>query len=199
MTKKIIFIRHGKASMEGSDSERKLDDDGISQALSLKEKLNSLGFKSAKIYSSPFSRALETIEPFINQSKEFEIVKSKELEEIHIPKNPNLSKHQIIEKMWSDENYKVDDGISQKQHFEKIRSYLDNLFQEFKTGDKDLIFVTHGNLIGIILKFYFKISFGFQEWKKMTMPDIYLLKFDKENKFVNMERDNKNIDKIFTI
>lgn len=30
MTKKIIFIRHGKASMEGSDSERKLDDDGIS-------------------------------------------------------------------------------------------------------------------------------------------------------------------------
>ena len=199
MTKKIIFIRHGKASMEGSDSERKLDDDGISQALSLKQKLNSLGFKSAKIYSSPFSRALETIEPFINQSKEFEIIKSKELEEIHIPKNPNLSKHQIIEKMWSDENYKVDDGISQKQHFEKIKSYLDNLFQEFKTGDKDLIFVTHGNLIGIILKFYFEISFGFQEWKKMTMPDIYLLKFDKENKFVNMERDNKNIDKIFTI
>lgn len=199
MTKKIIFIRHGKASMEGSDSERKLDDDGISQALSLKQKLNSLGFKSAKIYSSPFSRALETIEPFINQSKEFEIIKSKELEEIHIPKNPNLSKHQIIEKMWSDENYKVDDGISQKQHFEKIKSYLDNLFQEFKSGDKDLIFVTHGNLIGIILKFYFEISFGFQEWKKMTMPDIYLLKFDKENKFVNMERDNKNIDKIFTI
>ena len=37
--KKLILLRHGKASMDGIDSERKLDEDGLVQATSLKKKL----------------------------------------------------------------------------------------------------------------------------------------------------------------
>ena len=37
--KKLYLIRHGKASMEGSDRERLLDADGIIQASSLCQKI----------------------------------------------------------------------------------------------------------------------------------------------------------------
>ena len=59
--------------------------------------------------------------------------------------------------------------------------------------------ITHGVLIGIILKFFFNVEFGFNDWKKMTMPDIYMLYFDSNNKFVEMKRDNNNIERIFSI
>ena len=39
--------------MAGKDHERELDEDGIIQANSLKEKLVNLGLRSDKIYSSP--------------------------------------------------------------------------------------------------------------------------------------------------
>ena len=100
MYKKIILIRHGKASMAGTDSQRELDQDGIIQADSLNKKLVRLGFTNTVIYSSPFKRALQTIEPFISQNKGLEIDIRNELEEIHIPKDSKLSKHEIIEKMW---------------------------------------------------------------------------------------------------
>ena len=44
--KRIVLIRHGKAALAGKDHERELDEDGIVQAKSLKNKLVSLGLKS---------------------------------------------------------------------------------------------------------------------------------------------------------
>ena len=122
-----------------------------------------------------------------------------QLEEIHMPKDEKLSKHEIIEKMWSDENFKVADGVSHKDHFDKINPFLNEIFENFKTDNKDLVVISHGVLIGIILKFFFKMSFGFNDWKTMTMPDIYFLSFDNNNKFIEMKRDNQNIERIFKI
>ena len=197
--KKIVLIRHGKAAMAGKDNERELDEDGIVQAKSLKNKLTELGLTNAKIYSSPFKRAIQTIKPFAENSKNVIISEKKELEEIHMPKDEKLTKHQIIEKMWEDESFKVSGGISHKDHFNKINHFLNKIFEEFKSEDKDLVIISHGVLIGIILKFFFKMSFGFNEWKTMTMPDIYFLNFDDNNNFMEMKRDNTNIERIFKI
>ena len=197
--KRIVLIRHGKATMAGKDHERELDEDGIIQAKSLKDKLVSLGLKCSKIYSSPFNRAIQTIKPFSEINKDVIIEQKKELEEIHMPKDQNLSKHQIIEKMWSDENFKILDGISHKEHFDKIKPFLSEIFQSFKSKKNDLVIISHGVLIGLILKFFFKINFNFNDWKTMTMPDIYFLNFDDSNNFIEMKRDNTNIEKIFRI
>ena len=197
--KKIVLIRHGKAAMAGKDHERELDDDGIIQAKSLKNKLIELGLDNARIYTSPFKRAIQTIKPFAENNKNVIISEKRELEEIHMPKDEKLSKHQIIEKMWEDESFKVSDGISHKDHFNKINHFLNKIFEEFKSEDKDLVIISHGVLIGIILKFFFKMSFGFSDWKTMTMPDIYLLNFDQNNNFIDFKRDNNNIERIFQI
>ena len=197
--KKIVFIRHGKAAMDGQDHERELDEDGIIQANSLKKKLVELGLKNTKVYSSPFKRAVQTIEPFLSEKNSDKAIITPDLEEIHMPKDEKLSKHQIIEKMWEDELFKVGNGISHSEHFNKIKPFLDEVFNKFKSENEDIIMITHGVLIGIILKFFFDIKFGFNDWKKMTMPDIYMLSFDKDNNFIEMKRDNNNIERIFSI
>ena len=105
--KNLYLIRHGKASMEGSDRERILDIDGKIQATSLCKKIKEQ-FQNQKIriISSPFKRAMQTIEK-LSSDMSINIEQSDSLEEIRIGKDENLSKHQIIEKMWSDENFKV--------------------------------------------------------------------------------------------
>ena len=198
-TKKIIFIRHGKAAMAGQDHERELDEDGIIQAGSLKKKLIDLGLKNTKVYSSPFKRAIQTIEPFLAETNSNKAIITPNLEEIHMPKDDKLSKHQIIEKMWEDESFKVGNGISHSDHFNKIKPFLNEVFEKFKSENEDIIVITHGVLIGIILKFFFKINFGFNDWKKMTMPDIYMLNYDADNNFIEMKRNNNNIERIFSI
>ena len=197
--KRIVLIRHGKAAMEGKDHERELDEDGIIQAESLKNKLINLELKSSKIYASPFKRAIQTIKPFSETNKNVIIDQKKELEEIHMPKDQKLTKHQIIEKMWEDENFKVLEGVSHKDHFNKIKPFLTDIFEKFKSNKDDLVIISHGVLIGLILKFFFKVQFGFNNWKTMTMPDIYFLNFDDNNNFIEMKRDNTNIERIFKI
>ncbi len=197
--KRIVLIRHGKAAMEGKDHERELDEDGIIQAESLKNKLINLGLKSSKIYASPFKRAIQTIKPFSYTNKNLIIDQKKELEEIKMTKDQKITKQQIIEKMWEDENFKVLDGVSHKDHFNKIKPFLTDIFEKFKSNKDDLVIISHGVLIGLILKFFFKVQFGFNNWKTMTMPDIYFLNFDDNNNFIEMKRDNTNIERIFKI
>ena len=197
--KNLYLIRHGKAAMDGSDRERVLDSDGIIQATSLCKKIKTQ-FKDQKIriISSPFKRAMQTIEK-LSQDMSASIEKSQSLEEINIGKDQNLSKHQIIEKMWGDKNFKVQNGSSQSEHVNKIKAELNQILDDFYKNDYNLILISHGNSIGIILKYFLNTDFTFNDWKKISMPDMYCLRFDEENKIIDFKRDVEGIEKIFTI
>ena len=197
--KKINLIRHGKASMGGIDRERNLDEDGKIQAISLCKKIKKqFKDKKVRIISSPFTRAFQTIES-LSKDMNLNIEKSEILEEIKIGKDENLTKHQIIEKMWSNENFKVKNGSSHSEHVKIIREELDKIFSNFYKGNYNLILVSHGNSIGIILKYFLNIKFTFDDWKKITMPDMYSLDFDDQNKVIDFKRDVEGIEKIFSI
>ena len=48
--------------------------------------------------------------------------------------------------------------------------------QEVFSGvNKNTIIVTHGNIMSLLLKYYNK-DFGFDDWKNLSNPDIFLLK-----------------------
>jgi len=197
--KKIYLIRHGKASMEGSDRERNLDEDGKVQAISLCKKIKKeFQDKKIKIFSSPFARAVQTVEN-LSQDMNVQIEQIASLEEIKMGKDSQFNKHQIIEKMWEDKDFKTEDGVSQSEHVNNIKVELDKIFNDFYDNEYDLILVSHGNSIGIILKYFFKIQFVFEDWKKISMPDMYFLEFDKENNVTKYKRDIEGIEKIFTI
>ena len=197
--KKIYLIRHGKASMEGSDRQRNLDEDGKVQAISLCKKIKKeFQDKKIKIFSSPFARAVQTVEN-LSQDMNVQIEQIASLEEIKMGKDSQFNKHQIIEKMWEDKDFKTEDGVSQSEHVNNIKVELDKIFNDFYDNEYDLILVSHGNSIGIILKYFFKIQFVFEDWKKISMPDMYFLEFDKENNVTKYKRDIEGIEKIFTI
>tara|TARA_B100000989_G_scaffold286033_1_gene254293 strand:+ start:835 stop:1434 length:600 start_codon:yes stop_codon:yes gene_type:complete len=199
MTKKLFLIRHGKAEMEGKDRERILDEDGIIQATSLCKKIKSqFQDKSVRLISSPFKRAIQTIEK-LSEDFHVKIEQNSSLEEINIGKDKNLSKHEIIKKMWGDENFKVANGSSQSNHVEQIKVELNKILNDFYEKDYNLILVSHGNSIGIILKYFLKQKFTFDDWKNISMPDMYSVCFDENNKVIDFQRDVEGIEKIFKI
>jgi 2,3-bisphosphoglycerate-dependent phosphoglycerate mutase len=199
MTKKLFLIRHGKAEMEGSDRERILDKDGIIQATSLCKKIKSqFQDKSVRLISSPFKRAIQTIEK-LSEDFHVKIEENSSLEEINIGKDKNLSKHEIIKKMWDDENFKVENGSSQSDHIEQIKVELNKILNDFYEKDYNLILVSHGNSIGIILKYFLNQKFTFDDWKNISMPDMYSVSFDENNKVIDFQRDVEGIEKIFKI
>ena len=197
--KKLYLIRHGKASMEGADRERTLDEDGIIQATSLCNKIrNQFKDKRIRLISSPFRRAVQTIEK-LSEDFQADIEKNSSLEEIKIGKDENITKHQIIEKMWSDENFKVSNGSSQLEHVNQIKSELNKILKDFYENEYNLILVSHGNSIGIILKYFLNQKFTFEDWKNISMPDMYSVSFDENNKVTQFKRDVEGIEKIFKI
>tara|TARA_S200000501_G_C20723510_1_gene699542 strand:+ start:477 stop:1079 length:603 start_codon:yes stop_codon:yes gene_type:complete len=197
--KKLYLIRHGKASMEGADRERVLDEDGVIQATSLCNKIrNQFKDKRIRLISSPFRRAVQTIEK-LSEDFQADIEKNSSLEEIKIGKDENISKHQIIEKMWSDENFKVSNGSSQLEHVNQIKSELNKILKDFYENEYNLILVSHGNSIGIILKYFLNQMFTFEDWKNISMPDMYSVSFDENNKVTQFKRDVEGIEKIFKI
>ena len=197
--KKLYLIRHGKASMEGADRERTLDEDGIIQATSLCNKIrNQFKDKRLRLISSPFRRAVQTIEK-LSEDFQADIEKNSSLEEIKIGKDENITKHQIIEKMWSDENFKVSNGSSQLEHVNQIKSELNKILKDFYENEYNLILVSHGNSIGIILKYFLNQKFTFDDWKNISMPDMYSVSFDENNKVTQFKRDVEGIEKIFKI
>ena len=195
----FFICRHCKSVMDGVDSERELDEDGILQSKSLSNKIKKLIDENTIIYSSPFKRAVESLMPLKKEFPSIQINETEYLKEIKIGKSEDLSKHQIIFEMWKNENFKIDNGESQTECFDKMKPFLDKVFSEFKDKKKNIILVTHGNLIGIIIKHYFGLSFNFDMWKAISMPDLYKLEFDENNMAKKFTRDVEKIENLFYV
>lgn len=195
----FFICRHCKSVMDGVDSERELDEDGFLQSKSLSNKIKKLIDENTIIYSSPFKRAVESLMPLKKEFPSIQINETEYLKEIKIGKSKDLSKHQIIFEMWKNENFKIDNGESQTECFDKMKPFLDKVFSEFKDKKKNIILVTHGNLIGIIIKHYFGLSFNFDMWKAISMPDLYKLEFDVNNMAKKFTRDVENIENLFYV
>ncbi|MGO4185828.1 histidine phosphatase family protein, partial [Paenibacillus sp. TAF43_2] len=47
------------------------------------------------------------------------------------------------------------------------------------SGFSNVVIVTHGNLMSLLLKHY-DTKFGFEEWASLSNPDVYHLQFEGE-------------------
>ena len=175
--KTIYLIRHGKSSLEGSDRERGLAEEGCKQAEQLAGVLEDLDSVIEKIYSSPFRRAVLSLQPYADR-KGLTIHIEEDLRERHLSNEPIDDINKERKKMWSDLAYSLPGGETgmeaQKRGLEVLRKFAAEIGEE-KAG----VAVSHGNLIGLIVH-AFDSGFGFNEWRNMTMPDIFRLKIFKE-------------------
>lgn len=172
MEKKIYVVRHCEA--EGQPREARLTESGRKQAQELSEFL--AGVKIDKIISSPFRRAVQSIEPAAFSEK-IRIEVDERLSERVLSTKHLEDWQEKLETSFVDLEANFDGGESSAEAMDRIVSVV----KEVLAGKtENTLIVTHGNLMSLLLK-YFQPNFGFEEWKNLSNPDVYLLTFCDQN------------------
>ncbi|MFJ7726185.1 histidine phosphatase family protein [Neobacillus sp. NPDC097160] len=175
--KKIFLIRHCEA--KGQPFEAQLTDRGMKQALELADFFSNS--KIDRIISSPYKRAIQSIQPFAERLH-IEIENDSRLTERVLSTN-NLS--DWLEKLkttFTDFDLKFEGGESSQEAMDRIVEVVEKVFT---SETKNTIIVTHGNLMSLLLRYYNK-NFGFEDWRNLSNPDVFLLKYETNK--VTIER-----------
>lgn len=168
MEKTIYVVRHCRAEGQAPDAE--LTEEGKTQSKEL------AGFFKDKniqhIISSPFTRAIQSIEQTADSlGLEMEI-DGRLAERVLSSKNlPDWMER--LEESFEDLDLKMAGG-------ESSREAADRGMQVLEAAPDRTILVTHGNLMGLLLK-RIDGAYGFEEWKKLSNPDVYEVKAMDKN------------------
>lgn len=76
-----------------------------------------------------------------------------------------------LNETFEDLDLKFAGGESSKEAMNRIVNVVEEVW---KSEAENTIIVTHGNLMSLLLKHY-DHKVGFEEWKKLSNPDVYLL------------------------
>jgi 2,3-bisphosphoglycerate-dependent phosphoglycerate mutase len=176
MEKILYLVRH--CSAEGQPFEAKLTEKGKEQAIQLVQFFADKPVD--QIISSPYIRAVQTIEPFAA------------LRQLEIDTDVRLGERVLstaimedwLEKLslsFEDLDLVFEGGESSRQAMNRSKEVIDELIN----NDKDnIIVVSHGNLTSLILK-SFDDQYGFEEWKSMSNPDVYRVVIKGKDTTVN--------------
>lgn len=169
MRKNVYLVRHCEA--EGQPFESKLTDLGQKQAIELMELFSKL--EVDRVISSPFLRAIQSIQPFIEKAN-IALELDDRLKERILSEKNLVDWMEKLQATFQDLDLKLEGGESSKEATERgVSVIIDSL----QGAHSNIVLVTHGNLMALILKHY-EDTFGFEEWKSLSNPDIFHLQFD---------------------
>ncbi|MGD6778004.1 histidine phosphatase family protein [Sutcliffiella horikoshii] len=179
MSKNIYIVRHCQA--QGQPAESPLTKEGFKQAAELAVLFSNIQIN--RIISSPFLRAIQSVEPF---SKEMNIgielderLAERTLSSVNLPDWMDK-----LKATYEDMELKFEGGESSREAMDRIVTVVE---EALESDDENIIIVTHGNIMSLLLKNY-QESFGYEDWKSLRNPDVFLLKRDGETGAVTVER-----------
>jgi len=181
LKKVLYFIRHAESPFVfGKERERPLSDKGIEDSFKIMRELEEINFD---LYiSSPYTRAIQTIEPMCRKEniKLYEALKEKKLKGNY--KLPGYKIEEAIKESFINRDMKLDGGESthevQKRAIPIIEELLEKEYENIAIG-------THGNILTCILNYY-DDKIGYDFWKNSSKPDIYAVIFEnKEIESIN--------------
>lgn len=175
--KKIFVVRHCKA--EGQPPESPRTEEGFKQAKELAAFFNNI--KVDRIISSPYKRAIQTVQPLAEQLN-VEIEMNGQLEERVLSTEPLSDWLEKLRETFDNPSLKLEGGESSEDAASRIVGVVESAL---KSEFESTVVVTHGNLMALLLNHYDK-QFGFDEWTNISNPDIYLLESEKNK--VTFER-----------
>ena len=140
--------------------------EGVEQANKLAPRLNRLNIDA--LFSSPYLRALETINPFA-QSATLSISTLDNLRERCLAPTPLPDWPDHIERSFKDTSYKLPGGESLNETCDRALKALRTIAASKSTLPAA---VSHGNLIASVLN-RIDPEFGFLQWKNMKNPDLF--------------------------
>lgn len=171
MGKKIFVVRHSEA--EGQPSEARLTDKGVQQAEELAEFFSTI--KIDRIVSSPFVRAIHSVKP-LAELKQVEVETDERLSERVLSTKVLEDWLEKLQATYSDLDVTFDGGESSREAMARGVSVVEDILDG---GADNSVIVTHGNLMSLLLKNY-QSDFGFDQWKNLSNPDVFLLEFDED-------------------
>lgn len=179
MNNTYYFIRHAHSNYTPDEINRPLSDKG-------RESLAQLDFLADKpitaIYSSPYQRAIQTVEP-LAQSLKLAIQSDERLIERKLSSQAIADRdfEQRLMQLWSRPTFSLVGGESNQQAQQRALTFLHEL--ESKHRNEEIIISSHGNLICILLS-AFDPSIDYNFWCGLSMPDVLVL--DKYEKITHL-------------
>ncbi|MDQ6421765.1 histidine phosphatase family protein [Paenibacillus sp. LHD-117] len=173
--KNIFLVRHCKA--DGQDPLARLTDEGRVQAKQIAEFFKNESID--EIITSTFKRAIDSISPLCDE-RNLDYSVDTRLEEKVLSSLKLDNWMELLKESFDQLDIVYEGGESSKaamnRGIEVIHEIMNGLNQ-------NVVVVTHGALMTLIMK-YFDNSIGYEEWRNLTNPDIYLLKIDDTNPMV---------------
>lgn len=176
----VILVRHAEAvpldapEWEERRDERPLTAAGRQASLELADELERYGITA--VYSSPYARARETIEP-VAVRRELEIHVLSDLRERLLNTDaPRPDWRELLAHSWADPDFRLPDAESGREAQRRGLAVLDLLRARHPDGGR-LLAGSHGNLISLILQ-AFEPAVGFDFHLRMPAPALYHLEHD---------------------
>lgn len=164
MNETLYLVRHGQAT--GQAPEATLTTEGMAQAQMLAEFLS--GVSIDQIVSSPFTRAIQSIEP-LAQRLGMEIKMDDRLIEAVLSTIDYPDWLDRLRSTFSDFDLSFEGGESSRTATERAVASINDALQ---SGTDSTLTVTHGRLMTLILK-HFDPKYGFEDWRNLSAPDVY--------------------------
>lgn len=162
----VILIRHCESS--GQHPEAPLTETGRAQARELAERLAVLPID--RIVSSPYARAVATIEPFAKRAK-LPIELDARLAERRLSPEPIDHWRDVVRRSFDDPDFGIPGGESGRETLLRgwaaISSVLDGRHRLPAVA-------SHGQLLSLVLH-SIDPTFGFAGWEALRNPDVYRL------------------------
>lgn len=172
MENNIYLIRHCEAA--GQSPEAQLTEKGFIQANELAKFLANT--KVEKVISSPFTRAIQSIEPYV-KNNDLPIEIDERLSERVLSSNHLPDWLVKLEATYNDLELKYAGGESSKEAMDRIVSVVKEVIN---SDSRNTIIATHGNIMSLLLH-YFEPNFGFVQWRNLSNPDVYRLTFSNKH------------------
>ena len=183
MGKRIYIIRHCKA--EGQEFDAQLTDEGHKQAQQLRDLFSTI--EVDRIISSPYRRAVQSIKP-LSETKRVEIETDSRLEERNLSSKQLTDWLEKLESTFLNMDLTFEGGESSREATERVVQLMEEC--EADEMEESIIVVTHGNLMALLLN-HFLHDFGFEGWKGLSNPDVYLLQINEDGAEVERIWNNR--------
>lgn len=173
---KLYVIRHCEA--EGQAPDACLTMAGKEASERLANFLPHLNIEL--VISSPYTRALHTIEPFVRKNNiPFKI--DHRLSERLLSDEDLPDWLEKLKETYVDKDLKFTGGESSNEATHRITELVEELKQ---CTHMSVVIVTHGNIMSLLLN-HFQPHFGFDEWKQLSNPDVFEVDFGNEQPVAN--------------
>ncbi|HXW84216.1 MAG TPA: histidine phosphatase family protein, partial [Candidatus Binataceae bacterium] len=171
----IFLVRHAEPVPPGTESyeenERPLSEAGRAAALALAAELAT--HRPVALYSSPYPRARQTIEPLALQLG-IAIETIDDLRERLLTAAPLKNWRDELRRAWEDFDFKLAGGESSREAQLRVLRVLNDLRARHAHGAIEL--ASHGNLIALALNAMVpRVDFDF--WESIPLPAVYRLEF----------------------